>query len=104
MEAIFWSATGARLIAKDWIWRSIVAGLAGSSVHALFMSLKAWSGLLPSFQPYQSFQIALGHWIGAEVPAFVPWALTFLNGSTILGFLFGAPIGCCRARPAPPRG
>jgi hypothetical protein len=28
------------------------------------------------------------HWVGANVPAIVPWALSFLNGMTILGFLF----------------
>jgi hypothetical protein len=44
--------------------------------------------LLPSFQPYQSFQAALSHWVGNNVPAAVPWLLSFLNGMTILGFLF----------------
>jgi hypothetical protein len=44
--------------------------------------------LLPSFQPYQSFQVALSHWVGANVPAIVPWGLSFLNGMAILGFLF----------------
>jgi hypothetical protein len=73
---------------KGWIWKSIIAGLAGTVVHFLFMHLKSWTGLLPSFQPYQSFQIALSHWVGTNVPAIVPWALSFLNGMTILGFLF----------------
>jgi len=54
----------------------------------LFMHFKSWTDLLPSFQPYQSFQIALSHWVGTNVPAIVPWALSFLNGMTILGFLF----------------
>ena len=74
---------------RTWVWKSAVAGFAGTTVHALFMYFKAQSGLLPSFQPYHSFQIAIGHWIGTSVPAIVPWALTFLNGMTILGFLFG---------------
>jgi hypothetical protein len=73
---------------KGWIWKSIIAGSAGTMVHFLFMHLKAWIGLLPSFQPYQSFQIAISHWVGTDVPAIVPWALSFLNGMTILGFLF----------------
>ena len=73
---------------KGWIWRSVIAGSAGTIVHFLFMHLKSWTGLLPSFQPYQSFQVALSHWVGANVPATVPWALSFLNGMTILGFLF----------------
>jgi hypothetical protein len=63
-------------------------GAAGTVIHFLFMHLKSWTGLLPSFQPYQSFQIALSHWVGTNVPAVVPWTLSFLNGMTILGFLF----------------
>ncbi len=74
---------------KGWLWKSAIAGLAGTTVHALLMYFKAWSGLLPSFQPYHSFQIALSYWLGENVPAFVPWALTFFNGMAILGFLFG---------------
>jgi hypothetical protein len=73
---------------KGWIWRSVIAGSAGTIVHFLFMHLKSWTGLLPSFQPYQSFQVALSHWVGANVPAIVPWGLSFLNGMAILGFLF----------------
>ena len=65
-----------------------IAGSAGTVVHFLLMHLKSSTGLLPSFQPYQSFQIALSHWVGANVPAIVPWALSFLNGMTVLGFLF----------------
>jgi hypothetical protein len=77
------------LRSQSWIWKSVIAGLAGTTVHALFMYFKARTGLLPSFQPYQSFQIALSQWVGANVPAIVPRALSFLNGMAILGFLFG---------------
>ena len=73
---------------KGWIWRSVIAGFCGSMMHFLFMYLKTRTGLLPSFQPYHSFQIALNQWIGTDVPAIVPWALSFLNGMTILGFSF----------------
>ena len=73
---------------KGWIWKSVIAGSAGTIVHFLFMHLKSWTGLLPAFQPYQSFQVALSHWVGANVPAIVPWGLSFLNGMAILGFLF----------------
>lgn len=76
------------MIVKSWIWRSIIAGSVGSIVHFSFMYFKSRVGLLPDFQPYQSFQTALSHWVGTNVPAIVPWALTFLNGMTILGFLF----------------
>jgi hypothetical protein len=74
---------------KGWIWKSLIAGLSGTIVHFAFMYLKSRLGLLPSFQPYQSFQAALSHWVGTNVPATVPWLLSFLNGMTILGFLFG---------------
>lgn len=58
-------------------------------MHFVFMYAKSRLGILPSFHPYQSFQTALGHWVGADVPAIVPWLLSFLNGMAILGFLFG---------------
>ena len=57
-------------------------------MHFFFMYFKARIGLLPSFQPYQTFQAALSHWVGADVPAIVPWTLSFVNGMAILGFLF----------------
>ena len=79
---------GDLMTVKDWIWKSVIAGSAGTVVHFLFMHLKSWTGLLPAFQPYQSFQLALSHWVGANVPAIVPWGLSFLNGMAILGFLF----------------
>ena len=77
-----------KMIAKSWIWKSSVAGAVGSGAHFALMYLKSRTGLLPSFQPYQSFQAALAHWTGTNVPAIVPWALSFLNGTTLLGFLF----------------
>jgi hypothetical protein len=73
---------------KSWIWKSIIAGLCGTTVHLLFMYFKSRVGLLPEFQPYHSFQVALGRWVGTNVPAVVPWALSFANGMTILGFLY----------------
>jgi hypothetical protein len=77
---------------KGWIRRSIIAGSAGSLVHFLFMYFKSRLGLLPSFQPYQSFQIALSRWVGSDVPAIVPWLLSFLNGMMLIGLLFGRMI------------
>jgi hypothetical protein len=74
---------------SGWIWKPLVAGLSGTLVHFFFMYLKSRTGLLPLFQPYQSFQHALSLWVGADVPAIVPWLLSFLNGMAILGFLFG---------------
>jgi hypothetical protein len=77
-----------QMIIKDWIWKPIVAGLSGTVVHFLFMYFKSRAGLLPSFQPYQTLQITLNRWVGSDVPSFVPWALSFVNGMAILGFLF----------------
>jgi hypothetical protein len=74
---------------RGWITRSVVAGSAGTVVHFLFMYFKSRIGLLPAFQPYHSFQIALSRWIGSDVPAIVPWLLSFLNGMTLIGLLFG---------------
>jgi len=76
------------MTAKSSIWRPIIAGACGTVVHFAFMYFKSRTALLPSFQPYQSFQAALAHWVGNNVPAVVPWVLSFLNGMTILGFLF----------------
>jgi hypothetical protein len=76
------------MTARRWIARSVVAGASGSVVHFIFMYLKSATGLLPEFQPYHSFQVALSDWFGMNVPHIVPWALSFLNGVTILGFLF----------------
>ena len=74
---------------RHWIWKSAVAGLCGSLAHLLLMYFKSKSGLLPSFQPYQSLQLALSQWTGSNVNPLVPWALSFLNGLTIVGFVFG---------------
>ena len=73
---------------KGLIWKSVIAGSCGTIVHFLFMYFRTRSGVLPSFQPYQSFQFALSQWVGTNVPAIVPRALSFVNGMTILGFLF----------------
>jgi hypothetical protein len=53
------------------------------------MLLKSWLGLLPNFQPYNALQQTLSKLIGSDVHPAVPWALSFLNGATVLGYLFG---------------
>lgn len=73
---------------KSWVWKSVIAGLAGTIVHFGFMFAKSRLGILPSFQPYPAFQATLSRWVGTDVPAIVPWLLSILNGMTILGFLF----------------
>jgi hypothetical protein len=74
----------------NWIWKSFVAGLCGTIAHSLLMLFKSRAGILPSFQPYEAFQAALSHLIGTAVPPILPWILSFINGSTIVGILFGS--------------
>jgi hypothetical protein len=74
---------------EHWIWKSAIAGLCGSIAHSLLMYFKSRSGLLPAFDPYNSLQIALGKLVGGNVYPAVPWALSFLNGSTLVGMVFG---------------
>ena len=66
-----------------------LAGLCGSAAHSSLMFLKSQMGWLPSFQPYHDLQVALSQMVGSSVPPAIPWALSFLNGSVLLGFLFG---------------
>jgi hypothetical protein len=89
---------------KSWVWRSAIAGFAGSVVHLAFMYVKVRLGILPSFQPYPAFQATLSHWMGTDVPAIVPWLLSFLNGMTILGFLFARLKGVLPGRTAASKG
>jgi hypothetical protein len=72
-----------------WIWKAAIAGFCGSAAHTLLMYVKSRTGLLPAFQPYESLQAALGHLTGSAVHPVIPWAMSFLNGSTILGLCFG---------------
>jgi hypothetical protein len=76
------------LTPKGWIWKAAIAGLCGSITHTLLMFGKAKLGILESFQPYQSLQIALGYWTGEHIHPLVPWLLSYINGSTAAGFTF----------------
>ena len=71
------------------IWKSLVPGLCGTATHFCVMFLKSWTSFLPSFHPYEDLQRALGNLVGSSVHPVVPWALSFLNGIVVLGFLFG---------------
>ena len=53
------------------------------------MLLKSGMGWLPSFQPYDDLQQLLSQLVGSSVNPLIPWALSFLNGSVLLGYLFG---------------
>lgn len=73
----------------NWPWKALVAGLCGSAAHSGLMFVKSRTGLLPSFQPYEDLQKALSQLVGISVDPLIPWGLSFLNGSILLGFLFG---------------
>jgi hypothetical protein len=47
--------------AKGWFSKVAIAGLCGIVTHTLLMLGKAKLGILDSFQPYQSLQIALSY-------------------------------------------
>lgn len=74
---------------SKWLIKSIIAGACGSAAHSLLMLVKSRAGLLPSFQPYESLQNLLAQWVGGDVHPAVPWALSFLNGSLVIGSMFG---------------
>ena len=76
-------------MAKRRIWKSLAAGLCGASAHSALMAFKAWSGLLPAFQPYASLQATLARTIGADLHPTTVWLISFFSGATVLGFLFG---------------
>jgi hypothetical protein len=70
------------------IRKAAIAGLCGSVTHSLLMFAKAELGILDSFQPYQSLQMALIDWTGNYVHPVVPWLISYLNGSTLASFAF----------------
>jgi hypothetical protein len=84
--------------------RSIAAGLCGGAAHFGLMYLKARTGLLPSFQPYDDLQRALAQLFGEPVHPVVPWALSFLNGAVVLGFVFGRSISYLPGRSGAMKG
>jgi hypothetical protein len=71
------------------ITTSVVAGVAGASVHSAFMYAKARFGILPSFQPYETLQALLNHLFAGDTHPALAWALSFLSGATLIGLLFG---------------
>jgi hypothetical protein len=75
--------------AWEWIWKSVISGLAGSTASTALMYFKARAGILPSFQPYENFQVAAGYLIGHDVHPKILWLVSFFNGSTAVGLMFG---------------
>lgn len=73
-----------------WIWKSLVAGLCGTIAHTILIFIKVRAGWLPAFQPYQALQSTLSRLVSGAVPPIVPWMISYLNGMTIVGLLFGS--------------
>ena len=73
------------------VWKSIVAGLCGSAAHTGLMAVKSWAHILPTFEPYSDLQalLALASLVGSSIHPAIPWVLSYVNGSVVLGFLFG---------------
>ena len=66
----------------------LVPGVCGALAHSLLMYLKARLGWLPAFAPYERVQSALSALSGSDVSPLAAWALSFVSGATVLGFLF----------------
>lgn len=71
------------------IWKSMAAGMCGNAAHSTVMFLKRWMEWLPTFHPYRDLQHGLSDWLGGgAVHPSVPWAMSFINGTLVLGILF----------------
>ena len=68
---------------------SLIAGLGASTVHLALMELKVRTGLLPTFDPYTDLQRLLASLLPLAPQTPGAWLLPTLNGSMLLGFLFG---------------
>jgi hypothetical protein len=75
---------------QGWLWKSLIAGLCGVIAHTLLIYVKRHAGWLPSFQPYEALQKTLSHLIESNVPPMIPWLISYLNGMTVVGLLFGS--------------
>jgi hypothetical protein len=73
---------------KSGLQRAILAGACASAAHSGLMGLKTRSGVLPEFHPYDDLQRTIASGIGALVPQSLLWAIAFLNGALVVGFIF----------------
>jgi hypothetical protein len=71
------------------ILMSMLAGLGASSVHLALMEMKLRTGILPTFDPYTDLQRLLSSLSPDALAAPWSWLLPSLNGSMLLGLLFG---------------
>jgi hypothetical protein len=79
---------GLTLPNRRWVWKTLVAGLCGMIAHWVLMYFKSRSGLLPTFNPYSSFQAMLTRMTGETVNPGAGWMLSFLNGFIVISFMF----------------
>ncbi|MGV3632962.1 MAG: DUF6789 family protein [Pseudorhodoplanes sp.] len=79
---------GLSLPNRNWVWKTLAAGLCGMIAHWLLMYFKSRSGLLPDFNPYATLQAMLARVTGESVNPVVPWVLSFLNGFIVISFVF----------------
>jgi len=71
------------------IWKAAISGLCGSAASTALMYFKTMAAILPSFHPYENFRMAAGQLIGNDIHPLVLGALSYLNGSTLVGLAFG---------------
>lgn len=63
---------------------TLLAGLAGLTVHLVLMTAKDALGILPEFQPYRDLQVLLD----GLLPGTVGWAVPYVTGALIWGFVY----------------
>jgi hypothetical protein len=90
--------------AWEWIWKSAISGLSGSTASTALMYFKARAGILPSFQPYENFQMAAGYLIGHDVNPKVLWLVSFFNGRLWSASSLAICIDICLEAVVPQRG
>ncbi len=74
--------------AVEMLWRhlrvTLLAGLAGLTVHLVLITAKDSLGILPEFQPYRDLQALLD----GLLPGTLGWALPYVTGALIWGFVY----------------
>lgn len=71
------------------VFKYVISGLASSALQTVLMALKYKFQLLPDFRPYESIQTHLAESIGYLIPTSWVWVLSFINGTVLIGGLFG---------------
>lgn len=64
---------------------TLLAGLAGLTVHLALMTAKDGLGILPELQPYRDLQALLD----GLMPGTLGWAVPYMTGALIWSFVYG---------------